>query len=408
LYTTPFYLYESNPTTSYDLTYTVDSEYASNITCSVSYPNVTVATGSGITTYNFPITVTPYDDLSVSIINFGDAPRPGFWYYNYITYTNNSNQTVPSGTLTFTKDTALSIIDVPNGATITATGFTYNFSNLLPYETRYVWVKLQVPTIPTVALGQLVTNSATITTLLGDIVPLNNNSNLTQTIVGAYDPNDKQESHGGKILHSTFTSDDYLTYTIRFENTGTANAININVEDELDAELDETTLKMVAASADYSLERVNRSLIWKFNGIDLPPSEPDTEIGHGYITFKIKPKTGYAIGDIIPNTAEIYFDFNPPIVTNTCNTEFVATLGTNPLVFTNLNYFPNPVSNTLTIVNEFIMDSIEITSTLGQKILTQKVNDVQTEINLNHFANGIYFVRVTSEGQEKTVKIVKE
>lgn len=408
LYTTPFYLYETNPTTSYDLTYTVDSDYASNNTCSVSYPNVTVATGSGITTYNFPITVTPYDDLSVSMTNFGAPPRPGFWYYNYITYTNNSNQTVPTGTITFTKDTALSIIDATSGASITATGFTYNFSNLLPYETRYVWVKLQVPNIPTVALGQLVTNSATITTLPGDILPLNNNSSLTQTIVGAFDPNDKQENHGGKILHSTFTSDDYLTYTIRFENTGTANAINIKVEDELDAELDETTLKMVAASADYSLERVNRNLVWKFNGIDLPPSEPDTEIGHGYITFKIKPKTGYAIGDIIPNTAEIYFDFNPPIVTNTCNTEFVATLSTNPLVFTNLNYFPNPVSNTLTIVNEFSMDSIEITSALGQKILTQKVNDVQTEINLNHFANGIYFVKVISEGQEKTIKIAKE
>lgn len=408
LYTTPFYLYETNPTTSYDLTYTVDSDYASNNSCSVSYPNVTIATGSGITTYNFPITVTPYDDLSVSMTNFSDAPRPGFYYYNYITYTNNSNQTVPTGTITFTKDTALSIIETISGASITTTGFTYNFSNLLPYETRYVWVKLQVPTIPTVALGQLITNSATITTLPGDILPLNNNSSLTQTIVGAFDPNDKQENHGGKILHSTFTTDDYLTYTIRFENTGTANAINIKVEDELDAQLDETTLKMVAASADYSLERVNRSLVWKFNGIDLPPSEPNTEIGHGYITFKIKPKAGYAIGDIIPNTAEIYFDFNPAIVTNTCNTEFVATLGTNPLVFTNLNYFPNPVTNTLTIVNEFTMDYIEITSALGQKILTQKVNDVQTEINLNHFANGIYFVKVTSEGQEKIVKIVKE
>lgn len=408
LYTTPFYLYETNPTTSYDLTYTVDSDYASNNSCSVSYPNVTVAAGSGITTYNFPITVTPYDDLSISIHNYNAPPRPGFQYYNYITYTNNSDQTVASGTITYTKDSALSIYNVSNVVTITGTGFTYNFTNLLPYETRYIYVILQVPTIPTVALGQLVTSSASITSLPGDILPLNNNSSLTQTIVGSYDPNDKQESHGGKILHSTFTDDDYLTYTIRFENTGTANAINVKVEDELDAQLDETTLKMVGASADYSLERVNRSLVWKFNGIDLPPSEPDTEIGHGYITFKIKPKAGYAIGDIIPNTAEIYFDFNPAIVTNTCNTEFVAALGTNPLVFTNLNYFPNPVSNTLTIVNEFTMDSIEITSALGQKILTQKVNDIQTEINLNHFANGIYFVKVTSEGQEKTVKIVKE
>ena len=409
LYTSPFYLDESNPNTIYDLTYTIDSDYASNATCSVSYSNVTVATGSGITTYNFPITVTtPYDDLSVSITNFGAPPRPGFWYYNYITYTNNSYLTVPTGTITFTKDTALSIIDATNGASITASGLTYNFNNLLPYETRYIWVKLQVPTLPTVALGQLTTNSATITTLPNDILPLNNNSSITQTIIGAYDPNDKQENHGGKIVHSTFTSDDYLTYTIQFENTGTANAINVKVEDELDAQLDETTLKMVAASADYSLERVNRSLLWKFNGIDLPPSVPDTEIGHGYITFQIKPKAGYAIGDIIPNTAEIYFDFNPAIVTNTCTTEFVETLGNENFAFNELNYFPNPVKNSLTISNNLLIDSVEITSVLGQKMLSQKVNSLQTDIDLSAFSKGIYLVKITSERQEKTVKIVKE
>lgn len=409
LYNNLSYIYESNPTTTYNLTYTVDSLYTANNTCSVSYPSVTVAPGSGITTYNFPINVTPYQDLAVSLHNSYLPPLPGFYYYNYITYTNNSDATIASGTITFTKDSALNLLQVSEAAaTLTATGFTFNFTNLNPYETRYIWIKMQVPNLPTVALGQLVNNSASINIPAGDILPSNNNSAITQTIVGAYDPNAKSENHGGRIVYSNFSSNDYLTYTIQFENTGTANAINIKVEDELDAQLDETTLKMIDASAPYSLERIDRNLVWKFSGINLPPAVPNSLIGHGFVTFQIKPKPGYAVGDIIPNSADIYFDFNPAIVTDTCNTEFVTSLSKETFAFENLNYFPNPVKNTLTLSNSSAIESVEITSLLGQKVVTKTVNDLQAEINLSSLSNGIYFVKVTSEGQEKTIKIIKE
>jgi uncharacterized repeat protein (TIGR01451 family) len=407
-YTTPFYLYDSNSTNTYNLTYTVDADYASNNSCSVNYSNVSLTQGAGIITYNFPISVNPYDDLSATITNTYIPPMPGFWYDYTITYGNNSNETVLAGTITFTKDNVLSIIDVPNGATLTPSGFTYTFNNLLPYQTQSLSVRVMVPTIPTVALGQLITSSVAINTLPGDILPLNNTSSLTQTIVGSYDPNDKQENHGGRIEHATFTSNDYLTYTIQFENTGTANAINIKVNDVLDAQLDETSIRMVASSHEYSLERIGSSLSWKFSGINLPPSVPNTQTGHGYITFQIKPKPGYAIGDIIPNFAEIYFDFNPAIVTNVCNTEFVATLGYENFAFSNLTYFPNPVKNSLTISNNSFIDSVEITSVLGQQMLSQKVNSLQTEVDLTQLSMGIYFVKVSSQGQEKTIKIVKE
>lgn len=268
---------------------------------------------------------------------------------------------------------------------------------------------MQVPTIPTVTLGQLLTNSATITIPAGDILPLNNTSSITQTIVGSYDPNDKTESHGGQIVQSGFTANDYLTYTIRFENTGTASAINVVVEDFLDSKLEPSSIKMIDASASYSLERIGNHLKWTFSAIDLPPSVPNDEItGHGYIVFKVKPKPGYVIGDIIENTAEIYFDFNPAIVTNTCTTEFVQTLGIKPIAFNNFNYFPNPVKNTLSISYDTTINTIEIITTLGQTIVSKKVNELQTEINLSELSKGIYFVKVTSEGQEKTIKVFKE
>jgi uncharacterized repeat protein (TIGR01451 family) len=405
------FLYESNATNSYTVGYTINSFYSTYYTVTPSsYSNVTVANGSGITTYNFPITALPYTDASVYVFQNGAPPRPGFIYQNMIQITNNGNQTIPSGTLIFTANSVVTITSVSvSGTTPITNGFTYNYTNLAPNQSIYIYVTMQVPTIPTVTLGQTLTNTVSVSAPTNDINVLNNNSSITQTIVGSYDPNDKQESHGGRIVHAAFTSNDYLTYTIQFENTGTAEAINIRVEDVLDAQLDETSLRMVSASNPYVLDRVGSNLTWRFDGVNLPPSSPaSTTIGHGYITFQIKPKAGYAIGDVIPNSANIYFDFNPAIVTNVCTTEFVTNLGAETLAFDNLKYYPNPVKNTLSISNSSIIDSIEITSILGQQMMNQKVTSLQTEVDLSELSNGIYFVKISSEGQEKTMKIIKE
>ncbi|HQW69755.1 MAG TPA: T9SS type A sorting domain-containing protein, partial [Flavobacterium sp.] len=409
VYTSTFHhLYESDPSNVYNLTYNVDTPYYPYNSCATSYSNVTVPTASGITTKDFPIIAIPYQDLSVYLMG-SSSPRPGEPYRCLIVYRNYSNQLVPSGTITFNKPTNASIVNTSqSGVVINATGFTYNFTNLLPYETRTITIEMLTPTIPTVNLGDLLVSSASINEPTGDIVPLNNNSNLVQVIVGAYDPNDKMESHGGKILFSSFTPNDYLTYTIRFENTGTANANFVKITDVLDDKLEPSSIKMVHASADYILERVGASLTWKFNGINLPPSVEDTTIGKGYVIFQVKPKPGYAVGDIIPNFANIYFDTNPAIVTNTFNTEFVATLGSSDYALTDLKYYPNPVKNSLTISNNFTIEKIEVNSILGQTVLVKEVNDLQTTIDFSSLTNGVYFITVTSQGENKVIKIIKE
>lgn len=407
-----FTLYENNPTNLYTIGCTLSSNnnYCNGqYSLSTSFYNtISVTNGSGITTYNFPITTTPCTDLAVGLYPSGTWPRPGFEYSNVIYYKNYGDQTIASGTITFTKDNAISITSTSPITTATATGFVYNFANLLPNEERYIYVTMQVPVIPTVSLGQLVTNSVTTTIPSGDMNATNNTSSLTQSIVGSWDPNDKTESHGEKIVHSTFSSNEYLTYTIRFENTGTAEAINIRVNDVLDSQLDENSVRMVNASHPYVLDRVGSTLNWKFDGVNLPPSVANTQIGHGYIVFQVKPKTGFAVGDIIPNTANIYFDFNPAIVTNTVTTEFVTTLALNEFDTNSVSVYPNPVHANLNLKNSSKIDFVEVISVLGQKVLIQNVNDFDAKINMGSLEKGIYFVKVISQGKEKTIKIIKE
>jgi uncharacterized repeat protein (TIGR01451 family) len=266
-----------------------------------------------------------------------------------------------------------------------------------------------VPPIPAVSLGQLLTNNATIIPLVGDVVSENNSSTMSEIVIGSYDPNDKMESHGDKILTSNFATTDYLYYTIRFENTGTASAINVRIEDILDSKLDETSIKMVDASHDYILDRLDANLTWRFDNIQLPPSVENTSIGKGYVTFKIKPKAGYATGDIIPNTAGIYFDFNPVIITNTFLTEFIDLLAVNEFENNDFIFSPNPVNDILNVMSKNSANTIgeiNVYDVLGKTMLHKKsTSSVQTEsVDFSQLTNGIYFVEVTTANQLKVIK----
>jgi hypothetical protein len=310
--------------------------------------------------------------------------------------------------VSFQADSTLSLISNSVNAPQAANGFTYNVTNMAPGESRYITVLMQVPTIPTVSLGQTLTNTATIANT--DASATNNSASLTAVIVGSYDPNDKTESHGGKIVHSGFTANDYFTYTIRFENTGTAEAINIRVDDVLDNKLDESSIKMVRASHNYTLDRIGNHLTWRFDGVNLPPSITGDEVtGHGYVVFQVKPKTGFALGDVVPNTANIYFDFNPAIVTNTCTTEFVPFLGVDAFANESLEYYPNPTASTVHFsMKNAVIDNIEITDILGKTLLFKAVKNANASVDLSDLKKGVYFAKLSSGAQEKTVKLIRQ
>lgn len=411
-----YFLYNIDPLDSYTLGFSMlpgSSNCSNSYTLPVaSYSNVTVAADAGTVMYSFPLVPTNAgcSDLLVNLAPIGGSPRPSRTYTNNLTYKNGGDQPIASGMVTFIKDPNATISSLSQTGTVaTPTGFTYTFTNLLPSEQRHIAIDMLLPAIPSIAMGQILTATASITPT--DTYFENNTASLSQTIVASYDPNDMTENHGGKILHSSFTNNDYLTYTIRFENTGTAEAFDVNVVDLLDAKLDETSIRMIDASHDYTLERVDSNLTWNFANINLPPSVANTMIGKGYIVFEIKPKPGYAVGDIIPNTANIYFDTNPGIVTNTFNTEFVATLAVNQFDDSNFTVYPNPTTGLINISSKkpnLIIESITLLDVLGKEIINQNINVSNTSTDISQLSNGLYFLKIKSNGKEKTIKIIRE
>lgn len=404
------YIPATNPFTSYDLGYTIPSYLTSYYTCAISYNNITVSVGSGANYYYFPVTeITPFVDLETTI--YANPPRPGFTRNCQLYYKNNSTITIPSGTITFTKDNLETInsISISQPGTIaTANGFTYNFTNLAPQENRFISFILQTPTIPTVNLGDLLTISSNITPISGDIFPGNNSATLTQTVVGSYDPNEIYESRGPQIGINNFTTNDYLYYTITFENTGTANAEFIRIENLLNNQLNSGSVEMIASSHIYDLKRENNKLTWFFYDINLPPTSLNPTNSHGFVTYRIKPNSGFGVGTIIPNTANIFFDYNPAIVTNTFNTEFVAALANATFELGNFMLVPNPATNNVQVQlknSSEKINTITIYDVLGKKIKsTENVNSNQIQIQTSELVRGIYMIEVTNDTNLKEIK----
>jgi len=402
-----YYIFDSNPNNSYDISFSINSSLTSYYNSIVSHNNITIPAGSGMNTLFFPVTaIQPYVDASVQLSSYGN-PRPGFPYTIYINYKNYGSQNISNGTITFTKDPNVTITSISEpGSIITSSGFSFDFTNLAPFDNRYIIVNLLVPTLPMVYLGQLITNSAEII-INDDIYPTNNTSAISQQVTGSYDPNDKCELHGGKIVYDNFTSNDYLYYTIQFENTGTADAEFIKVEDIFDSQLDENSFEMINASHSLNAKRDGNQLTWHFYNINLPPTSSNPNESHGYVTFRIKPKAGYAIGDIIPNTASIYFDYNPPIITDTFNTEFVQALGAESFETTTVSIFPNPASNKITIRNNGIegISKVNIYDISGKRIYAFEGNILNDfNIDVARFTKGLYLVEIFSENNTKITK----
>ena len=143
----------------------------------------------------------------------------------------------------------------------------------------------------------------------------------------------------------------------------------------------------------------------------LPVSVTNTTTGKGYVSFKIKPKPGYVVGDIIPNTASIYFDFNQAIVTNTFTTEFVAVLESASFNTDEFAVYPNPTSSVLNIQSKLNnkISEVNVYDLLGKQLLNKKIAVSITEIDMTNYSPGLYLLEVISEDNQKSIhKIIKK
>ncbi len=139
-----------------------------------------------------------------------------------------------------------------------------------------------------------------------------------QEVVAAYDPNDKKASPKGYMDQHLIEANTELEYRIRFQNTGTATALNVVLIDTISPHLDLASFRPGTSSHPYEIEMEGDNLIrFVFDNIMLPDSNANEPASHGFVTFEIDQKPDNPIGTLLENYADIYFDFNDPVRTDT-------------------------------------------------------------------------------------------
>jgi len=237
----------------------------------------------------------------------------------------------------------------------------------------------------------------------GDNIPLNNTLTECLPVVGSFDPNEKYMSPSGLID----ASQQWFTFTIFFQNVGNASAEDIYILDTLDQNLDATTFTYLSSSHEVITQLLPGNILrFNYPDIYLADSITDEPGSHGYVKFKIKRNQNLPINTTISNTAHIFFDFNAAVATNTTSATLTTSVGISENVSRDINIYPNPARNQLTIDSrsaegrirpggQYTISSIEILNTMGQQVyFVNAVERKRKTIDVADFDNGIYFVKI--------------
>jgi len=429
-----YYVYAQLPNGSYQPTYTnINGEYFFNLplgSATVNIPttniygympdcpasgsqSVTVTTGTTYADFSLTCNTTGFD-LSAGLSGWGF--RPGQPAYLHAWYSNISCTPV-SGTVTITLDPQTNYVgmcDTTNLPTVVSNTLSWSFSNLSITGYWYWWNSvincIQLTTDSTAQIGDTVCFTITITPTTGDLDPSNNTETVCYEVRNSWDPNMKQVSPEGLGSTGNVAPNTTFTYTIHFQNMGNAPALDITVMDTLDADLDITSLQILGSSHFMQPDVIGSDVLrFHYPGINLPDSASNEPASHGWVQYRIKAKPNLANFTPIENTAHIYFDLNPAVVTNTTLNTIDYGLGiVNPIVRASVIAFPNPADEQVQLHFEQAFEgSLQLVDMLGRVVLTQHIPGSRAAIiDVKKLADGMYTLVLNGEQATMTKKFL--
>jgi hypothetical protein len=324
--------------------------------------------------------------------------RPGF-PVGYHLLCRNVGATPVDATLIVTLDDSIALNsaspapDVINGNTL-----TWALGVLAPLQNAEIQINCTLSDSLTI-FDQVLT-TAQIDPIAGDLVPEDNIAQVSNEVVSSWDPNDILVVP--ELLLVDELDEAVLDYTIRFQNTGTADAIDVGVENVLPENADPASFELLAASHPVVLEYYDfdRKMRFQFNGIHLPDSTTDEPGSHGFVRYRVRPRTGLTINDSIQNTAAIYFDHNAVVLTNTAVTLIGNSTGLQPdaaaVQGQDLWLSPNPTDGLLQLRTTERLEGALVTvhDALGRVIADGRIVSPEQQVDLSMLKSGLYHVVV--------------
>ena len=346
-------------------------------------------------------------DVSVSLT--GSPTRPGFETKYWLTY-KNLGTTAMSGLVNYEYYSSLNYLSsFPVANNINGNLLDFNYDTLAYHEQRTILSRMQIPS--SMSIGDSIFSFCMIDPLVGDTNTFNNYDTLRQVVTGSFDPNDKAVSPTGILGPGYVLHGQKLTYTIRFQNTGNDTAFTVMIKDTLDLDFETETFNILASSHPVTYTIQGSGIItFTFNNILLPDSNVNEPASNGFVKYSIEPKPGLADFTEVRNKAYIYFDYNPPVITNEVLNTYVSTLttikepGSEEIVV-----YPNPVEDELNIrtSNNLTGKDFSLFDIYGRKILGGKIKEKITKFSVEYLAKGVYILQING-GQKASFRIIKK
>ena len=332
--------------------------------------------------------------------------NPGFDTRYWINFGNHvtSNPFTGPATVTFRYDSSLIYLssDAPlpthNAAAHTLTWSVNGVGALDHLGNSYFHVPQSVP------IGYVLQSDIWITPYTGDCDTFSNHRHFSEVVTNSIDPNGKEVSPAGPINEE----DSVLTYTIHFQNTGSDTTWFIIVKDTLSAYLDPTSVCNLASSHEYSEFNISGVgvLTWVFNPIYLVDSNTNESGSKGFVMFSVKKKRDLPVGTVISNKADIYFDYNQPVATNTVS----STLTAPTYIFeprgnsrVKVEAFPNPFSESTNIVVNGLNEKFDFTlfDVAGRReVLVNSIENNRFVLSRGDLPAGVYFYKISTGKQQ--------
>jgi len=336
------------------------------------------------------------EDLRVSMV--GGRARPGRSFLYGISYENVGTVTM-TGTISLRLDPSL-IFESSEPPTSRTQGslLQWDFADLKPGEVRAIKVLVTVP--PSTSIGTTICSDVS-SEPYDSLYGADDRDTVCVDVTGSYDPNDISVTPFGHDDDGMITTaDSMLTYTVRFQNTGNDTAFRVVVIDTVSSNLDIHSLRLGAASHDYTFSiRGSNILVWTFDDIMLPHKGENEPMSHGMFKYSLRQKKGLAAGMKIPNSASIYFDYNAPVATNTVVNTISAVLDVPEApVIDDAAIYPNPALGEITIASDMAPGSIVIVQDiLGRTVLERVADGGTMRLDMRGMPAGAYFVKIPSK-----------
>lgn len=383
-------------------------------------PSYFTATPPSVTV-SFPSAASPFTqdfcfsangthpDLEIIAIPYTPIVHAGSNVIYKIIYKNKGTMT-QSGTVNLLYNDAVLdlVLASPAVDNVTTNNLNWNFSNLLPFETREIFVTLETNSPidnPPLNTGYYLNYTATVSSAAIDDTADDNVFEFRQVV-----DTDCGYNYMKNIQESDITPDDvgkYAYYMIGIENTGSASKQNIVVKNQINAsKFDVSTLQVIETSHECNAKITSSGKVeFVFENINLPFAP---NANRGYIVYKIKTKSNLAVGDTFSNSANVYFDYDFPIPTNNVTTTVVSTLNLEEINDLNidLSFSPNPVKNMLQFKGNEKVDQIEVYDIAGRIVSSNFVSE--NSVDLSHLKIGYYILKVFTEKGTINTKIIKE